>query len=229
MNEYISQRGKAHRAFRAYQDVLDTAEWFRRKVRDQLETFELTLWEFRVLELVYRQGPLYTSEAARWLQTTPHLLERYVRLLERKGWIQREASNLEVSKETERRISRSRRPQKGRGRRVMQMTLTPEGAKWVLHVFPSHAKVVKALMRALDGREQETLSRLCRKLRKGDAVKFYREMVMQEDWETLAEAGKSLLKMLQKPDKPGKWQKQQPVSFELRYEPKKPQLPTDKH
>jgi hypothetical protein len=59
--EYIDQRGKTKRAFRAYQDVLDTAEWFRRKLRDQLETFGLTLWEFRLLELIYREEPLATS------------------------------------------------------------------------------------------------------------------------------------------------------------------------
>jgi hypothetical protein len=35
----------------------------------------------------------------------------------------------------------------------------------------------------LDGREQETLSRLLGKLREGDPAKFYREMIMQEFWE----------------------------------------------
>jgi hypothetical protein len=45
--------------------------------------------------------------------------------------------------------------------------------------------VVKSLMRALDGREQVTLIRLLQKLRKGDVVKFVREIRMydKEDWE----------------------------------------------
>ena len=40
-------------------------------------------------------------------------------------------------------------------------------------------------MRVLDGREQVTLSRLLLKLRKGDVVKFVREIRMydDEDWE----------------------------------------------
>ena len=40
-------------------------------------------------------------------------------------------------------------------------------------------------MRVLDGREQATLSRLLLKLRKGDVVKFVREIRMydDEDWE----------------------------------------------
>jgi hypothetical protein len=36
--------------------------------------------------------------------------------------------------------------------------------------------VVKAEMKVLDGREQETLSRMCVKLREGDAVNFLKEL-----------------------------------------------------
>lgn len=39
-----------------------------------------------------------------------------------------------------------------------------------------HAKVVKAYMRALEGREQQTLAELCRKLREGNVMKFISEM-----------------------------------------------------
>ena len=41
------------------------------------------------------------------------------------------------------------------------------------------------MMRVLDGREQVTLSRLLLKLKKGDVVKFVREIRMydDEDWE----------------------------------------------
>jgi hypothetical protein len=41
-----------------------------------------------------------------------------------------------------------------------------------------HAKVVKAEMKVLDGRQQETLSRTCVKLREGDAVKFLKELMI---------------------------------------------------
>jgi hypothetical protein len=58
-------------------------------------------------------------------------------------------------------------------------------AKSAIETFPTHAKVVKSLMRVLDGREQVTLSRFLLKLRKGDVVKFVREIRMydDEDWE----------------------------------------------
>jgi len=42
---------------------------------------------------------------------------------------------------------------------------------------------VKALMRAIDGRQQETLSQICRRLRAGDALKFVKEIMMEdEEW-----------------------------------------------
>ena len=65
------------------------------------------------------------------------------------------------------------------------MRLTPRGEKFIGTFFPKHAKVVKSLKRVLDGREQVTLSRLLLKLRKGDVVKFVREIRMydDEDWE----------------------------------------------
>jgi DNA-binding MarR family transcriptional regulator len=58
------------------------------------------------------------------------------------------------------------------------MRLTPRGREWIAWIFPKHAKVVKSHMRAIDGREQQTLSRVCRKLREGDIIKFVREITM---------------------------------------------------
>jgi len=39
---------------------------------------------------------------------------------------------------------------------------------------------VKALTRVLDAREQESLSRLCRKLREGDVLKFVAEITHED-------------------------------------------------
>jgi hypothetical protein len=54
--------------------------------------------------------------------------------------------------------------------------LTKIGKKFVADVLPNHTKMVKALLRALDGREQDTLSRLCRKLRAGNPVRYFAEL-----------------------------------------------------
>jgi DNA-binding MarR family transcriptional regulator len=73
----------------------------------------------------------------------------------------------------------------GDGVRVVQVELTLEGKGLIAKVSPKVAKVVKAEMRALEGREQVTLSRLCRKLKEGDADRFIREITVRhpgEEW-----------------------------------------------
>jgi DNA-binding MarR family transcriptional regulator len=56
--------------------------------------------------------------------------------------------------------------------------LTEMGESLIRYVFPVHAKVVKAEMKVLDGRQQETLSRMRVKLHEGDAVKFLKELMI---------------------------------------------------
>jgi hypothetical protein len=85
----------------------------------------------------------------------------------------------------ESRLPVEKRGDKRRGRAIGMVRLTPRGKHFIGTFFPKHAKVVKSLMRVLDGREQVTLSRLLLKLRKGDVVKFVQEIRMfdDEDWE----------------------------------------------
>ena len=63
--------------------------------------------------------------------------------------------------------------------------LTPRGKKFIGTFFPKHAKVVKSLMRVLEGREQVTLSRQLLKLRKGDVASLCGRIWMydDQDWE----------------------------------------------
>jgi hypothetical protein len=67
-----------------------------------------------------------------------------------------------------------------RGRPVTVIELTEQGEALIANVFQKHAKLVKAQMRVLDGREQQTVSRLCEKLRRGEVMKFVRELMMEE-------------------------------------------------
>ena len=60
--------------------------------------------------------------------------------------------------------------------RTSAVGLTKTGKRFIADVLPNHTKMVKALMRALDGRDQDTLSRLCRKLRAGNPVRFFAEL-----------------------------------------------------
>jgi hypothetical protein len=56
------------------------------------------------------------------------------------------------------------------------VSLTQTGEWYIRLVLPRHIKLVKALMRALDGREQISLIRLCRKLRRKNILKFILEL-----------------------------------------------------
>jgi hypothetical protein len=58
---------------------------------------------------------------------------------------------------------------------VVNVMLSPDRQRIFPDVFRKHSKIVKAKMRVLDGREQHTLSRLCQKLRQGEALKFMPE------------------------------------------------------
>lgn len=49
---------------RAYLDVLDTAQWLRDWLRGQLAGFELDLLGLRVLEMLYRDGPMEVGRGA---------------------------------------------------------------------------------------------------------------------------------------------------------------------
>jgi hypothetical protein len=58
--------------------------------------------------------------------------------------------------------------------------LTESGEKFMHVVFPRHAKLVFAFFRALDMREQESLSRNCRKLREGDVAKMLDAITLED-------------------------------------------------
>jgi len=47
-------------------------------------------------------------------------------------------------------------------------------------VLPNHSKLVKALMRVLNAKEQDSLFRICRKLREGDVMKFVHETTHED-------------------------------------------------
>jgi DNA-binding MarR family transcriptional regulator len=175
----ITQRGKTLRAFGAYLDLLDTAEMMRNELRGQLDGFGLTLRKFRLMEILYREGPTMMVIVAEKLLCSRQNLEFISKPLEERGWVRRVLRPLRAEELAERKRVRAighpyRRYKNGHA--VGILMLTAQGTKFVGTVFPKHAKVVKSLMRVLDGREQQTLSRLLQKLREGDIVKFVREI-----------------------------------------------------
>jgi hypothetical protein len=96
------------------------------------------------------------------------------------GWARRKVVTLPAVKIRESRLPKALRGKPRAGRRIGVVILTPLGAELIGSVLPKQAKLAKAWMRALHGREQESLSRLCRKLREGDVLKFMSEMTHED-------------------------------------------------
>jgi hypothetical protein len=108
--------------------------------------------------------------------------------LERRGWVRRAVVALPPVAFEESHKAKPKKDEKRKGRRIGVMTLTPSGKRFVHEVMPSHSKMMKALMRVLDSREQLSLSRLCRKLRSGEAVfRFLQEIRMVDEEQEAAE------------------------------------------
>jgi DNA-binding MarR family transcriptional regulator len=185
MSRKPTHKEKTLRAFGAWHDLLDTTEWMRVRLRDQLESFDLTIEGFRLLEMICREGPVSVVAAAERRRCTRTNIEVIVRRLEHRGWVQAEVLALPPAEIKETRLPKSLRGKKRKGRKVALIRLTPLGDEFIRDVFPKHAKVVKSLMRALDAREQQSLSRICRKLREGDPIKFLREMVFEDEDEDI--------------------------------------------
>jgi DNA-binding MarR family transcriptional regulator len=176
MKRRMTQREKTLRAFQTYLDLLDTTEWLKGELRGQLECFDMTFPGFRVMEMLYREGPMGIADAARYRRCERQNLNIVVARLERNGWVECEHMRLRPV-----RIKRSRLPKAARGkpragRQICVISLTEAGEKFMGIFLPKHAKIVKAFMRALKGHEQDSLSRICRKLSEGDGPKFMSEI-----------------------------------------------------
>ncbi|HXU48659.1 MAG TPA: hypothetical protein VN727_06395 [Candidatus Binatia bacterium] len=167
---WLTQREKSERAFQAYLDLLDAADYMKARVYDQLADHGLTIRGVRVLELLHRQGPALLMVIAQKCQWKRQNLDVIVKGLADDGWV--EAKRLKVEELETLGVEIP----EGDGRPLSLLSLTEQGAAFAARFLPRHAKVIKAYMRALEGREQRTLSQLCRKLREGDAVKFISEM-----------------------------------------------------
>lgn len=189
MSRYITARGRTKRAWAAYTGLLDTAEYMREEMSSQLATYDMTMMQFRVLETLWHDGPQYERFLCQKFLRSKQNMVFVIKTLRERGWVRRERSRLTADERRGRCTVEWNEAKEGRpfsfragvGRRIIKIHLTQAGKRMIEFVFPKHAKVVKSQFRALEGREQSTLSRLCRKLREGDIIKFFKEIVMERD------------------------------------------------
>jgi hypothetical protein len=70
----LARHVKTNRAFRAYIDLMDAADWLRGEMSDQLATFDLTMMQFRVMEALFRGGPQYQQLLSRRFDCSKQIL-----------------------------------------------------------------------------------------------------------------------------------------------------------
>jgi len=180
MSQQPTLQEKTQRAFRAYTTLVDTADWLKTELRGPLELFDLTVREFRLMEVLYRDGALPTADLAVRRKMGRSNLHKMIRTLSRRGWVRQAMVTLPPVEFKRAHLPEARRNEPRKGRRIAVVGLTKPGKKYMKDVLPRHSKLVQALMRVLDAREQESLVRICEKLRKGDVLKFLQEIRMKE-------------------------------------------------
>jgi MarR family transcriptional regulator, 2-MHQ and catechol-resistance regulon repressor len=117
----------------------------------------LSMSQFRALEALLSLGPLPLATVGRKISSGASNMTMVSLNLEKRGLAVRRTDDEDTRK--------------------TRLHLTPEGRALVTKTFPKFAKIVRAQMDALDGRQQDTLRRLCRKLGHGDPQKFTAELV----------------------------------------------------
>jgi DNA-binding MarR family transcriptional regulator len=185
MSRQPTQRDKTARAFCAYLDLVDAADWIRKELAGPLDFFGLTINEFRLLYLLYREGPMPVGDAAKKRECNRQNLHKLIDRAEKWGWVCQKAATLPPAEKRESQLSKAKRGRPRKGYRVVIVSLTPAGKNLIETALPRHAKLVKSYMRTLHGCEQLTLSRLCRKLRERDILKFFKEIRMVDADEDL--------------------------------------------
>jgi MarR family transcriptional regulator, 2-MHQ and catechol-resistance regulon repressor len=151
---------KAQRALRVYRDLVKATEDMMALQGRQLDSLGLTMSQYRLLEMLLRRGPMGQGTLGAEALASGSNTTIVIHNLERRGLV-------------------VRRPDRDDTRRKV-VHLTPEGQKLVTKVFPMQARLVQAQMAALDGREQERLARLCRKLGRGNPERFVELTVVDE-------------------------------------------------
>jgi len=132
------------RALDAYLRLLRAAGCVAARAHRHLVRYDLTPSQFGTLEALHRLGPLCQRDIALRLQRTEGNVTQVLKLLERRGLVERK---------------------RGAGnRRFRTAQLTPRGRRLVGSIFPRHVRAVAAEMAELSPTELQRLSRLCRRL-----------------------------------------------------------------
>lgn len=106
----------------------------------------LTLNQFKVLEVLYHRGDLSIGSITKLTMSTPGNITVVVRNLKRDGWIHTVKDDCD--------------------KRSTLLSISPKGKEVIERIFLTHAKNLTSNFEVLDDEELETLYKLVRKLHK---------------------------------------------------------------
>lgn len=111
-----------------------------------IQSFDLTMNQFQILEVLYHRGDLSIGAITKLTMGTPGNVTVVVRNLKRDGFI----SVIPHAKD----------------KRTSILSLTPKGKDVIEKLFPDHAKNLESYFEVLNENEMDTLFNLLRKLQK---------------------------------------------------------------
>lgn len=138
---------ETERALSAYINLIRASDSLVSKASTQLEQSGMTLGQFAVLEALHHLGPMCQHTLAKKLLRSGGNITLVVDNLEKRGWVRRERQKDD--------------------RRMIQIHLTPKGARLIAKVFPEHAAAITQIMKELTEQEQGELRRIAGKLGHG--------------------------------------------------------------
>jgi MarR family transcriptional regulator, 2-MHQ and catechol-resistance regulon repressor len=147
------------RALSAYINLIRATDSVFSKSAMQLESAGVTVGQFAVLEALHHLGPMCQHTLAKKLLRSGGNITVVVDNLEKHGWVRRERQK--------------------KDRRMVEIHLTPKGARLIAKVFPEHAAFVAKIMGELTTAEQQELRRIAGKLGHG-AEEFSLERFKRE-------------------------------------------------
>ena len=142
-NKYSGNK-KERRALKSYVKLMRASDSVTQRTHQHLSATGLSLSQFAVLEALYHLGPLSQKEIGQKILRSSGNITMVIDNLEKHGLVKRKRHNVD--------------------RRYFIIHLTSRGQKRIDNIFPRHAAVIADEMSVLSESEQETLSKLCKKL-----------------------------------------------------------------
>ena len=125
--------------FRAFNKI-------RAKESSYIQSFDITMNQFQVLEVLYHRGDLSIGSITKLTMSTPGNITVVVKNLKRDGYLETTPDD--------------------KDKRTSIVSISQKGKELIEKLFPNHAKNFEEYCKVLDDEETDTLFKILRKLHK---------------------------------------------------------------